>query len=809
MELVEGRTLGEVIHATASGLPPDEALAIARQIALALEAAHQAGVIHRDLKPANVKVRADGTVKVLDFGLAKAIETGAGPARRSLGEGGSQASGVGPDRANSPTITSPAITERGIILGTAAYMSPEQARGKPVDARADIWAFGCVLYEMLTRRMSFAGETLSDTIAAVLTREPDLQTLPPSTPRRVSRVIAQCLRKDPADRLHHIADARIALDDRSDDDALPTAAPPAGRWRPGWAGVALAAAIAAGFGAFVVWRARPLPPDPPRYSFSIPDAGFNTVSLAAISRSGRWIAYTPDTYAAPFKLMVRSLESFESRELASMFDTNFNPFFSPDDAWVGFFNGGTLYKAPVAGGTPQRVAGPVESSSGGAWAPDGSMVISSLGSRALARIPESGGTPTPFTKPGPQESHLDPAVMPDGRTVLFTLATAQETAVAAVRIDGGEPPRVLVRDARAPRYSASGHLVYQRSAGEVMAVRFDGVRNDIVGEPVRVATAATLANKAMFDVAANGTLIYSEPGDVAAQSGFTLVSVDRKDGAEHPLLTLPGTWASPRWSPDGRTLAYRSISNPNCEIWLLDVARGARTRATFDDDSHDPVYARDGRLAWGRLTKGTRILQVARPDRPADLTTLAAADHERSPESWSPDGTQLIFTESHPANAGDLWIYSAATVTARPLVATPFDEREAAISPVGRWMAYVSNESVRYEVYVQRLDGSGGRTPVSAAGGRGPVWSPDGKELFFAEGAKLMGVAINLGSTPPAIGAARVVVQGPYLWERPDNYDLSPDGLRFAFVKRPAGADPIATLRVILNWPATLPPAAR
>jgi Tol biopolymer transport system component len=424
----------------------------------------------------------------------------------------------------------------------------------------------------------------------------------------------------------------------------------------------------------------------------------------------------------------------------------------------------------------------------------------------LSRVPAAGGTQTAITTAGPQESHLDPAIGPDGRTVLFTLATAQATSVAAVPIDGSAPARVLVRDARTPRYSATGHLVYQRTSGEVMAVRFDASRGEVVGEAQPIAAAATLAGQAMFDVAGNGTIIYSEAGDVAAQSGFTLVAVDRKSGLEHPLLTEPGTWSSPRWSPDGRSLAYRSISNPNCEIWLLDVARGARTRATLAGDSHDPVYARDGRLAWGGVVSETRVLQVARPDRPADITTLVPAGRERTPESWSPDGSQLIFTEIPRGGNGDLWIYSAATREARPLIATGFDEREAEFSPSGLWMAYTSNESGRYEVYLQRADGSGGRTPASANGGRGPLWSPDGRELFFSEGAKLMAVTINLGAVPPAIGVARTAVQGPYIWERPDNYDLSPDGQRFAFVKRPAGAAATATLRVVLNWPSLLRP---
>jgi Tol biopolymer transport system component len=674
-----------------------------------------------------------------------------------------------------------------------------------VDARADIWAFGCVLHEMLTGRVAFAGETMSDTIAAVLTREPDLQALPASTPREVRRVIERCLRKDPATRLHHIADARIDLDEAASDEPPPPAAPAADpRRQPGWAVVALAAAIAAGLGALAAWWQRPQPPTGPRYSFTITGAGFNTVSRAAISHDGRWIAYAPNLSAAPFKLMIRSLESFGTRELASSADTNFNPFFSPDDLWVAYFAGDTLFKVPVTGGTPQRIATLNLTPSSGAWTADGTVVLSNLARRALSRLPPAGGALTALTTVAPGETHLDPAVTPDGRTVLFTIARAQAVSIAAIPIDGSAPPRVIVGDGRTPQYSATGHLLYQRSTGELMAVRFDPVRAEVAGEAVQIATPATLANRGAFAAGGHDTLIFTETGDAAEETDFTLVTVDRK-GQEQTVLATHGLWASPRWSPDGNTLAFRLIANPNCEIWALDVARGTRARVTFAGDNHDPVYARDGRLSWGSLSSSVRQLQVGRPDRPSDIAAVAPGQHERLPESWSPDGSRLIFVENHPASGGDLWVYSAATGEARPLVATPFNERHAAFSPDGAWVAYTSDESGRDEVYLLRADGSGGRMPVSANGGSGPLWSTDGRELFFQEGTTLMGVAIDLRAAPPSFGAAHAVVRGPYVWERPDNYDLSPDGQRFVFVKR-SGADAEATLRVILNWPSLMRP---
>jgi eukaryotic-like serine/threonine-protein kinase len=431
MELVEGDDLSQRI--ARGPIPVDEALAIAIHVAHTLEAAHEQGIIHRDLKPANIKVRDDGAVKVLDFGLAKALE----PASALTG------AAAGPP--DSPTITSPAVlTAQGLVLGTASYMSPEQARGKAVDRRADIWAFGVVLYEMLTGRLMFAADTVGDTVAAVLTRDPPLDALPADTPPSVRRVLHRCLQKDATRRYHHIADARIDLE-QTVAEPLAAAAAHAPTRRFGSVGTAAIAAVSVALTAMLGWMALSGPSEPRRrYSFTIPNAGFNTVSFTAISPDGQSIAYSPNRHAAPFRLFVRALDGFDEREVASARGTGFSPFFSADGRWLAYFGAGTLYRVPLTGGSAERLGTIPPGNPTAAWADDGTIVVSApfridnVLKISLRRL-LPGGTFEALTNPGPAEDHQQPDILPGSKTVLFTLATAKVASIAAVPLTGGEP----------------------------------------------------------------------------------------------------------------------------------------------------------------------------------------------------------------------------------------------------------------------------------------------------------------------------------------------------------------------------------
>jgi eukaryotic-like serine/threonine-protein kinase len=811
MELVEGPTLADAIAAPRDGhgglshqgsaidLHP---LPIARQIAEALEAAHEQGIVHRDLKPQNVKLRPDGRVKVLDFGLAKAVEHGAA---------GTQAGGG--DLRNSPTITSPAaMTVRGVVLGTAAYMSPEQARGRPVDRRADIWAFGAVLYEMLTGRQAFGGDTVSDTIAAVLTREPALDALPSNTSSAVRRVLDRCLQKDPSRRFHHMADVRLELEEA---DASPPTAPPAPPPRRRWQPVLAAGTVSALLAAVLVWAVTSRGDVPVRrHSFTIPGAGFSGIAYSAISPDGGWIAYAPNVHAAPFRLFVRALDGFEEREVvSSSTTTGFNPFFSPDSQWLGFFKDHVAFKVPVSGGMAERLGAVLPGTADGAWADDGTIVVSgnvrigSVTRHALSRL-TAAGTFEPISAPGASESHLDPQVLPGSQTVLFTIATPQSASIAAMPVAGG-PVRILVSDARRPRYTAGGHLLFQRrSSGDLVAVRFDPARLEVESDPVRLAVAAHVVDSPAFAVSQEGTLIYSGPGDTSEESGFTTVAVDRS-GTETMLVSEEGSWAEPRISPDGRTLLLRVVTSPDCVLWTVDLARGTRTRVTFEGDSHNATWRGDGWLAWGSQAEGTRRIRTAPAAHPTKIMDVATGERDRVPESWSPDGTRLAFTETHPETGQDVWVLGAENGTAAPFAASTFNEHTARFSGDGRWIAFVSDESGRDEVYVQPATGDGGRLQISVQGGTSPLWSPRGGELFYVAGNQLMAVDIQLGQGPPEIGLPRKVLDGPYVLERLGNYDITPDGRRFVLVRRRGDSDPTATLRVVLNWTAALRSGAR
>jgi Tol biopolymer transport system component len=568
----------------------------------------------------------------------------------------------------------------------------------------------------------------------------------------------------------------------------------------------IAATVAAVSGA-TVWGLLSRRGAPPvRYSLMVADAGFNTVSYSAISPDSKWIAYSPNRHSGPFPLLLRPLDGFETREVASSVSTGFNPFFSADGRYLAFANGTVLFRVPVTGGTPERLATMLPGVIDGAWGDDNTILLSgnfradNVVRRALTRLRPDGSFDA-ISRPAAGEAHQDVHILPGSKTVMFTVATAKSWAIAVAPLPVGGTPRVILDNARRPRYAA-GRLLFERaSSGDLMAVPFDPDRVSLLGEPARIASVAHVIDSPAFDVSRDGTLIYSGPDDTTAQAGFTAVLVDRS-GREATAVAQMGSWSEPRVSPDGRTLILRDIASPSCQLWSVDLQRGTRTRVSFDGDNHNPVWRADGQLTWGSEVEANRTIVLGRIDRPTvSITRLAPGDYERVPESWAPTGELLAFTEIHPERGQDVWLLDTKSGATRPFANSSYKENQARFSRDGRWLAYVSNESGRDEVYLQPVDGDGGRAQVSVDGGNSPLWSPDGKELFYVEKAsQLMGVGIDFRLPRPEIGRPQRILQGRYVWDRSGNYDITPDGQRFVFIRRTDESDPSATLRVLINW---------
>jgi len=800
MELVDGEDLAERL--ARGPMPLEEALPAARQIAEGLEAAHARGIVHRDLKPANVKLTEGGRVKVLDFGLAKPTDI--------------FATGSGTSPTMSPTITSGG-TAAGTILGTAAYMSPEQARGKTVDQRTDVWAFGCLLYEMLTGRRAFFGETVSDTLAAVLRGEPDMNALPAQTPASVRRVIRRSLEKDPERRLHDLADARIEIVEAQegageiDGSASGAAATPShatpGRLPRRWL-APVAVLLVAGAALALGYRMH-RPPAPHSWHVAIPGAGFNSGSTSAISPDGKWIAYSPPTLVLRSPIVLRATDSFEERQVTGV-SGGANPSFSPDSKWLAFSGDRGMYRVPVSGGTPQRVIETSGYGSGGVWAPGDELIIEDvrIGDSfwtGLTAVPSSGGAPRKLTAIAEGERfHLQAHLLPDGKTLLFTVNNVDNTfSIGAVPVAGGSH-RILLRDASTPLYLPTGHLLYFRpGTGEVAAVRFDAERAEPIGEPVNVLTGVLrgTAGQGAYDVASDGTLIYTAADmSMGAIGSSRPVWVDR-GGKVSPLVDEVSVWGQPRLSPDGTKLLLRKPQTPNCDLWVRDVARGTMSRVTFEGDNHDPVWGpgRD-RISFAIQNERSRLIASKAWDGTGTIETIVQADDSLSAPSWSADGNVLAFVWE-AATSSDIWV-KPGVGEATPFLTSEFEEIWPAVSPDGRWIAYVSNESGREEVYVRPYPGPGGRLQISTAGGTGPLWSKDGGELFYAEADKMMRVAIR---TTPTLDASppEMLFTGRFGWSRPGNYDITADGTRFVMTQMESELR-APDLRLVTNWLETI-----
>jgi Tol biopolymer transport system component len=790
MELVDGPTLADRIAKGA--LPVDEALPIAKQIAEALEAAHWQGIVHRDLKPANIKVRSDGTVKVLDFGLAKALE----PASGAI------------DGSQSPTITSPAtMTRVGVLLGTAAYMAPEQARGKAVDKRADIWAFGAVLYEMLTGTKPFPGDDVSQTLARVIERDPDWDALPRAVPPALQVFLRRCLQKAPRQRVQDIGDVRLALEGAFDTQpSVTSTAPvrPLSLWQRPLPAAVFALSLAALTSLATAWWAipRPAPRALTRLIITLPPTAQLTpevVGKVALSPDGRAIVYVGGT-GPQRRLYVRRLDQINVVPVAGT-EGAVQPFFSPDSQWVGFATAEELKKVRLAGGPPVTVCKLPSAFGGASWDANDVILFGALGS-GLWRVAAAGGEAQPVTTLEAGESgHITPDILPGGKTVIFTILYGLDVnssgRIGAVSLDKRRERRPLW-EGFSPRYASTGHIVFWQT-GALWAVPFDLGRLDPMGTPVPVVESVIGGLSPYFSIGADGTLLYIP--SVAPDAERTLVLVDRR-GQATPAGETKASYYYPRFSPDGRRVAVNigGGTGGGGEIQICDLERHTCSRLT---SGNYPVWTPDGsRVTFNATSRSGDVdLYWKRSDGSGEAEALLIRPGIQWPFSWSPDGQLLTFNEVQPRAEGlGLWILSREG-DATPLVVTSFDQRMATFSPDGRWIAYQSNESGRFEIYVRPYPGSGGRELVSTNGGREAVWSRDGRELFYREGNRLMVVSLDTSAGLKA-GLPRMLFEGYNTTIGGTYYDVSPDGQRFVMVQgsQRAGMVRPSELRLVQNW---------
>jgi serine/threonine-protein kinase len=809
LELIEGPTLADRLAAGA--MPIDEALRIAQQVALALEAAHERGIVHRDLKPANIKVRDDGVVKVLDFGLARALE----------GDTTGPASSV----SISPTLTSPAMTGAGVILGTAAYMAPEQARGKTVDKRADIWAFGVVLFELISGRRLFASNEVSDTLAFVLTKDPDWSALPPATSAPLRRLLRRCLEKDRNRRLADIADARLeiedALQDLDDGSTMPTTAPaPArtGAWRRAlpWAVAATAAAaLAVTLALWAPWR-QSQPPAVVRVQIEFGGVLSSLTPSIALSPDGTTLAFVarPLSILSPqSQLYVRRLDRLDSQPLPGS-EGAAAPFFSADGEWVGFFADGTLKKIPVGGGAVVSICA-VASPRGGAWGPDNTIVFAS--SDGLARVSGSGGQVERLSQV--QDGGAVPAtpqILPGGKAVLYSEAVssvaADSGAVVVVRpLPAGEPKIVLRGGGMMPRYVETGHLTIVRR-GTMFAVPFDLAALETRGSLIPVADniAATPTVGAFAALSAKGLLAYQPRGTSTSAQG-PIVWFDRS-GANSALRATPSTWGFPRFSPDGKKLALAIDDGRQTDIWVYEWERDILTRVTTDPANDvSPVWTPDGTRIVFASARGGSVSNIywQRADGTGDAQRLTNSPIAQLPNAFHPDGRHLAFHQGDPStgrqeigiltidgNEASGWKAGASQV----IVGGPFLKANARFSPDGRWIAYSSFASGRFEIYVQPYPGPGDRVQVSSDGGNLGLWSPIRNEIYFAGNAeqRMMVAPFTIAGNVFTPSKAQPWTEARFSMAPPiaaygPGFDLHPGGQRFAV--SPAAQTNAAVLR--------------
>jgi Tol biopolymer transport system component/predicted Ser/Thr protein kinase len=770
MEFIEGES-------PKGPMPLDEALRIARQIADGLEAAHDKGITHRDLKPGNIKIKPDGSIKVLDFGLAK---VNAMPS----------ASGE-----NSPTLTM-GMTQAGMILGTASYMAPEQARGKNVDKRADIWAFGAVLCELLTGKPMFTGEDVGEILAKVIRDEPDLTGAPP----QVLPLLKRCLEKDPKKRLRDIGDMDLLLSRDGDGagfSASATAPLPSRLGKIAMIAAAVLAVVAASLGIVAYRATRPQEKSAVRMDVDLgPD---RTVRTAL----GPDVILSPDgtrlAYLSQDRLFTRRLDQSQGTELSGT-QGAVNPFFSPDGQWIAFAAGGRLKKISVVGGAAVTLCD-ASFFLGGSWGENGYIVASLNQSGGLSRIPAEGGAVVPLTEPDRarrEATHRWPQILPGGKTVVFTSNTSpvggfDDATIQAVSLADGRR-KTLRQGGTFGRYlpasKGSGHLIYV-NRGTLFAVPFDPAALEVRGSAVPIleqVAYGALNGPAKLDASPSGTLVYEGGG---SDAGLVTLQWLEESGKTRPLLAKPGNYGRPSFSPDGRRLALEILDGSNSDIWVHDLERDTATRLTFDGKAHDPIWTPDGRSVVYQDPEGMSWTRADGGGKPQPLLRTKGIEW---PWSISPDRKRLAYFELGTLGY-DLWNVaiegdSAALRAGKPeaLLQTPFDKRYPVFSPDGRWLAYMSNESGASEIYVRAfpdVSSGGGKWQISSGGGGYPMWSRTGRQLFFETlDNRVMAAAYTVQGNS-------FVAEKPRSWSERQlanlinssrNIDLAPDGKRFAVI---------------------------
>jgi eukaryotic-like serine/threonine-protein kinase len=799
MEYLEGETLAQRL--VKGALPIQQVLQFAIEIADALDKAHRKGVTHRDLKPGNIMLTKTGT-KLLDFGLAK-LKQEVTPPNVPLSE--------------LPTANDP-LTAEGVIVGTLQYMSPEQIEGKEVDARTDIFAFGAVVYEMATRKRAFEGKTQASLIAAILEREPPpMSSLQPMSPPVLDRVVKRCLAKDQDDRWQTARDLEVELkwiaEGGSQVGLAPTAAmkgiPSLGRRALilSLGALLFGAAIAS----LAMWILKPVSAPAPqsvtRMVITLPPgqqlAGLDNGPAVAISPDGTRLAYVARQSGVQ-QLYLREMDNLEAKPIPGT-DGAVNPFFSPDGLWLGFFVGQKLKKISVSGGAALTL-GDATFPHGASWGSHGVIVFApSIGS-SLNQVSDGGGTPQLLTRLKKGETNQRwPEFLPDGKAVLFTGAATNaswtNSELVAQSVGTGER-RDLIQGATYPRYAASGNLVYAQGGG-LMAVPFDPQRLAITGAAVPFVESvlqSPSSGAAQYSFSATGSLVYIPGGIQADQRRLVWVA---RNGAEQPVAAPAHAYVYPRLSPDGQRVGV-GITEEETQIWLYDFSRETMTRSTYEGHVNlNAVWTPDGKwIAIQSNREGPLNIFWQRADGSGGLEHLITSENNNFPMSWSPDGQFLAFAEINPTTGYDIWVLRMSDRKPEPFLRTPFNESAPRFSPDGRWLAYISDESGRFEIYVQPFPGPGGKWQISTEGGREPVWNRNGRELFYRSGDKMMAVDIATQSGFSA-GTPRMLFEGRYnpAAGTTPNYDVSLDGQRFLMIKpNEAGEAAPTQINVVLNW---------
>jgi serine/threonine-protein kinase len=809
MELVEGEDLAKRIEQGA--IPLERTIEIATQIAEALEVAHSQGVIHRDLKPANIKLTADGQVKVLDFGLAKALS----------GDPASGDSGSSPTL--SPTLTS-AGTVDGMILGTAAYMSPEQARGKSADKRADLWAFGCLLYEMLTGRRVYVGETISDTLASVLKEQPDWSGLPADTPPAIRRVLRRCLTKDPRQRLSDAGAARLELREALEPvypgeqpapatEAVAPAHPSAYRRALPW--VVAAAAVVVALGSWLRGTGREAAvSEPLNLSIPLPTGVKFDDSQEGnldVSPDGRYVVFG-GIGEQETQLYLRKLDTSEITPLPGTQNAS-TPFFSPDGRWVAFFAEGKLKKVPVAGGSPVTISNATGAPRGAAWGADDRIVFPEHFDGSLLTVRGFGGEPTPLTeldKSRNERTHRWPQIVPGHDVVLYTVATTDspefydDARIDALRFTTGERKTVF-EGASLARYVDTGHLVFGRE-GFLFAVPFDIDRLEVAGTPVPVVEGVMGARNSgavYAAVARNGLLAYVAGVPATRRATLTWHFLD---GRSEPLAGAPiDAYIDPAVSPDGRRIAVAVAGDSGSfDIWVYDVERESFTRLTFEGVSTKPLWTPDGKsLVYYSIRDGTGAAYINAADGSGEERLAYFIEgNSVQPDHVSPDGRLATMTV-YGGNKSDIHVVSLEDPDAEPVAFTtsPAGEILARFSPDGRWIAYSSDETGNYEVFVRAFPGPGGRWQISNGGGVHPRWSPDGRRLFYRIGRRLMVVDVEVDDDQAfRAGTQRLLLDDLPRSELAIPWDLARDGQAILLTESAEQHAPPEQITVVVNW---------